>query len=96
MWKEMTPEIANAILDKIDVGLPNGRRYSASPQAKERAAWRVVLEHLPALTEKQAREIVKTWVKKGVIETIANITTRHSGKNASELCQPGQTPHLIR
>ena len=42
---------ANAILDKLKAGPYEGGRYSAAPQAKERAAWPVVQELCPTLTE---------------------------------------------
>ena len=35
--------------------------------ADDRAAWKVVVEHAPAKTEGQAREVIKTWVKNGVL-----------------------------
>jgi hypothetical protein len=55
----------NAILDEIDAGF-DGRRYSVAPSAKDRAAWPVVRRHLDR-TEAQAREIIKTWFKTGVL-----------------------------
>jgi hypothetical protein len=66
-WTGLSYFKLNEILTAIDVGLPNGRRYSAHNQAKDCAAWRVVTEYAPEKTEKQAREIIKTWVKKGVL-----------------------------
>jgi hypothetical protein len=58
----------NRILDKIDAGLADGNRYSDTPSAKKRAAWKVVIEEMPEKTEAQAREIIKTWVKNGLLE----------------------------
>jgi len=45
---------------------------------KERAAWRVVVEHAPHKSETQAREIIKTWVRNGVLmsEAYDNPVTR--------------------
>jgi hypothetical protein len=54
------------IIDEIDAGLPDGRRYSNANSATERAAWKVVVKHLPR-TEKQARAIINTWVKNQVL-----------------------------
>ena len=51
-----------AIIDEIDAGTPNGRRYTNANNATDRAAWKVVVKHLDR-TEKQARSIVNTWVK---------------------------------
>ena len=55
------------ILDRIHKGLDNGRRYSDAPTAKTRAAWKVVVDVVPKVNEKQAREIVKMWVKTKVL-----------------------------
>jgi hypothetical protein len=52
----------NTIIDEIDAGLPNGRRYSDANNATERAAWQVVVKHIER-TEKQARAIINVWVK---------------------------------
>jgi hypothetical protein len=45
----------------------NGQRYSDAPNAKERAAWYVVKKHCPTKTEGQCREMIRTWVKNGVL-----------------------------
>jgi hypothetical protein len=37
------------------------------PKANERAAWKVVQHHCPDRTEAQCREIIRTWVKNGVL-----------------------------
>jgi hypothetical protein len=47
--------------------MPNGQRYSDAPAAKDRHAWTVVQRHCPSKSEAQCREIVKTWVKNGVL-----------------------------
>jgi hypothetical protein len=57
----------NLILDKIDKGLPDGTRYSHSGAAKSRAAWLVVIEFTSSKNEKQAREIINTWVRNEVL-----------------------------
>jgi hypothetical protein len=53
----------NAALDKLRDGMGDGRRYSTSPQAKERAAWRVLQEICPSQSEATCRRIIATWVK---------------------------------
>jgi hypothetical protein len=60
--------VANGILDDIDAGLGDGRRYSPAPHAKDRAAWPVALQHVPSLTEAQAKRVIKTWRDKGVLQ----------------------------
>jgi hypothetical protein len=62
-WDGISTHVANKILDDIDAGLDGGRRYSAAPSAKERAAWNVVIAHVPSLSEKQARKVIKKWVE---------------------------------
>jgi hypothetical protein len=67
VWADLSSPLLNDVLTEIDAGLPDGERYSDAAQARSRAAWRVVLKHAPDKTEKQAREIIKTWVKNGVL-----------------------------
>jgi hypothetical protein len=55
------------VLDDIEAGLPNGARYSAASAARERAAWRAVVKHAPDKPEKQAREVIATWVRTGCL-----------------------------
>jgi hypothetical protein len=66
-WADLSVELLNRILTTIDGGLPDGNRYSDAPNVMDRAAWKVVQEHAPNKTENQAREIIKTWVKNGVL-----------------------------
>jgi hypothetical protein len=54
-------------LRPIDKGLPGGHRYSDSAAAKQRAAWQVVVKHVPDKTKVQAREIIQVWLKNGVL-----------------------------
>jgi hypothetical protein len=62
-WADLDNGTLNAILDKIDAGSPDGERYSATPSAKDRAAWRVVKSVAPHKSQKQCREIIRQWVK---------------------------------
>jgi hypothetical protein len=66
-WDGVTGAQTNAALDEIDAGFPNGQRFSDAPKATSRAAWVVVQRHCPDRTEPQCREIVRTWVKSGVL-----------------------------
>jgi AAA domain-containing protein len=56
----------NAILTEIDEGLPDGKLYSDHGKATDRAAWRVITKHTDR-TEPQARQIVKEWIKTGLL-----------------------------
>jgi hypothetical protein len=76
MWANLTRPVVDAILDQIERGMPdegdmfgNGpvRRYSGAKQAKDRAAWRVVQEHVPGLTEPQAQLVIETWIRNGML-----------------------------
>jgi hypothetical protein len=66
-WRELSASLLNRVLDQIDAGLPDGERYSGAPQAKVRGAWRAVMEHAPWLSDKQARKVVATWLRSGVL-----------------------------
>jgi hypothetical protein len=67
LWEGLGHNLLNDILTAIDKGLPDGNRYSDHSAARDRAAWKVVLQHAPDKTEKQAREIVRTWIKTGLL-----------------------------
>lgn len=66
-WGDLSVDLLNQILTAIDAGLPDGNRYTDASRADERAAWKVIVEHAADKTEGQAREIIKTWVKNGVL-----------------------------
>lgn len=66
-WDGVSSAQANAALDDIETGMPNGQRYSDAGPATSRAAWRVVQHHCPDRNEAQCREIVRTWVKTGLL-----------------------------
>jgi hypothetical protein len=67
LWEGLSSATLNAVLTDIDAGMPDGQRYSSAPKAGKRAAWAVVKKHCPDRTEGQCREIVKSWVKNGVL-----------------------------
>jgi hypothetical protein len=67
LWSDLSVATLNQILDRINEGMPDGERYTDSSAAKDRAAWRIVVELAPGKSEGQAREIIKTWVKNGVL-----------------------------
>ena len=75
----------NWILDDIDAGLPDGNRYSITRRmtpTDAKAAWRVIRKHCPGKTEGPAREIVKTWIRSGLLveKDYANPATRKAVK----------------
>jgi hypothetical protein len=66
-WAGLQNTSLNAALTEINKGLGNGQRYSDANSAGDRAAWAVVHKHCPGKTEQQCREIVRTWIKTGVL-----------------------------
>ena len=66
-WAGITSLLLNQILDDIDTGLPDGNRYSDAPNVTDRAAWRVVVKHVPNKSEGAARQIIKAWIKSGLL-----------------------------
>jgi hypothetical protein len=78
-WADLPSAALNCALTEIEAGLPDGRRYSDAPRAKDTAAWRVLHKHCPNKSEQQCREIIKTWVNNGVLchEEYTNPTSRH-------------------
>jgi len=81
-WIDLDAEHINQLLDKIDAGLPDGTRYSAAPNAKDRAAWRVIVDEVPDKTEAQAREVITAWLKSKllVVDEYDNPKTRKPAK----------------
>ncbi len=81
-WDGLSSHLLNRILDEIDAGLPDGNRYSSASAAGDRGAWRAVTKHAPDKTEPEARRIINTWVKNGVLtsDDYENPTTRKTVK----------------
>jgi hypothetical protein len=67
LFVDLSVEVINRILDKIDAGLPDGERYSAAAAAKDRAAWKVVTDLAPHKEEGPAKRVIATWVKNGLL-----------------------------
>jgi hypothetical protein len=78
-WDVPTASL-NAALTEIEAGMSNGQRYSDANAARERAAWTVVQRHCPDRTEPQCREIIRTWIKSGLLyrESYDDPVTRDS------------------
>ena len=93
VWKDLSIELLNRILTEIDGGLPDGNRYTHASNAEERAAWKIVVKHAPNKTETQAREVIKMWMKNGVLvsEDYENPKTRKpvKGLRVDDSKRPG-------
>jgi hypothetical protein len=66
-WAGVDKAVIKLILDTIAAGLADGNFYSAKGSAKDRQAWEVVTRFVPSKSESQAREIIKTWLKTGLL-----------------------------
>jgi hypothetical protein len=66
-WEGLSNTVLNAILSDIDKGLPDGNRYTDQRNAGDRAAWALVAKHAPTKNETQAKEVIRTWVRNGVL-----------------------------
>lgn len=66
-FAKLTTIIIDTILNKIEAGPYERGRYSPAPNAKERAAWPVVQQFCPAITEDEARQVIDTWIENGVL-----------------------------
>jgi hypothetical protein len=69
VWAALPPSVVNAILDDIEAGPAEGRKYSPAQDAEERAAWRVVTRHCPTATETLAQSVIATWLKSKMLTT---------------------------
>jgi hypothetical protein len=67
VWKDVSNQQMDSILADIDKGLADGSRFTNKNSATTRAAWKVVVKHVPGKTEPQARDIIKTWIKNEVL-----------------------------
>jgi hypothetical protein len=78
----LDPVLVDDILDDIDKGMADGRRYSDHASATDRAAWRVAQAHCPSRQEGQCREMIRQWVKSKLllVDDAVNPKTRHKEK----------------
>ncbi|MBR0907609.1 AAA family ATPase [Bradyrhizobium liaoningense] len=67
LWANLPDARLNSMLTEIDRGLPDGTFYTAGPNASTRAAWQVVIRHAPAKSEQEARKIIQTWLRSGLL-----------------------------
>lgn len=62
--------VACTVLDQIDAGRDNGERYTASTKGGTKASGRwagSLLIDLAGLNEAQAKKVISTWIKNGVL-----------------------------
>jgi hypothetical protein len=66
-WEGLDAALLNQILTAIAAGPGGGNFYTAASVARDRAAWEVVQRHAPAKTEAQCREVIRTWIRTGLL-----------------------------
>jgi hypothetical protein len=67
LWADVSNDDTDHMLTTIDAGLSDGNLYSDASRATTRAAWKVVQNAKREKSEAQCREIIRTWVKNGVL-----------------------------
>jgi hypothetical protein len=92
-WDGIESETLNNILDGIDAGMPNKRRYSTHNRATGRAAWKLVQQHCPDKNEAQCKEIIKQWCDaKVLVETSYDDPVTRKGETGLRV-DPNKRPH---
>jgi hypothetical protein len=90
--KIVTIRVANEILDAIEAGSAEGRRYSAHPRTNsDRALWPIV-NGICGLTEGQTAELVADWVANSIVkyaEYHDQPTRNAKAQGLIVLCRPG-------
>lgn len=66
-WEGTSNHTLNQLLDAIERGAPSGDLYSGHNAAKERFVIPLVLSYFPDKTDEQAKKIITTWIKNGVL-----------------------------
>jgi hypothetical protein len=91
VFRQLNTAAIVQILDRIEAGPEPGRRFSPAPQAKDRSAWRIVQEHCPSLTDKQAKKVIATWLDTGVLvaKDYDDPKAEHSRKGLFVVKRPG-------
>jgi hypothetical protein len=63
--------IEKKILDRLDAGLPDGRRRYSADHTSDRAAWRLVQAFAPRLDDRQAQKLIDEFLKQKTIRVQA-------------------------
>jgi hypothetical protein len=73
VWKELSPQDCNAVLDIIQAGFGEGQKFTATRSGKsfETGRWAgcVLMQH-HGLNDTQAAKVIKTWVSNRVLEEV--------------------------
>jgi len=92
VWDLLTTEDVNEVLDKITEGPGGGVFYSHTKQSEERWVGRVLID-LKQVSEAQATEAIRAWLKSGLLvkENYHDPKTRKSrvGLRVADVHRPG-------
>ena len=66
VWEGMPWSVVISILDHLEEGLPDGEKYAQTSASGDRWAGKVIIDAAGS-TEKQAGDIVRAWVKSGLL-----------------------------
>ena len=67
LWADVSHAEINQILTIIDGGIAGGNFYTPHHEDSDRSAWRVVQRIVAGKSDTQARQIINSWVKSGVL-----------------------------
>lgn len=71
VFRDVTAQQINQVLDVIEAGLPNGKRYSPNRAGKNNGRWvgAVLVQHL-GVDEDQAGRMVSDWKRSGLLVVV--------------------------
>lgn len=67
-WSGLDIVLLNKILTAISAGLGDGNFFTSTNAETDRAAWKVVEEYATDKSGAQCREIIRVWVRTGLLE----------------------------
>jgi hypothetical protein len=68
LFKGLSDADLNAVLRRLGAGMSDGRRFSVSSAAKDRAAWRVVKDQFPSMEDERCKAIIAEWNRNDLLE----------------------------
>lgn len=94
-WAGLSCALLNKILDDLDAGLDDGERYSGASSAKPpRAAWAVVEAYAPEKSEGQCREIIKAWIRSGLLQVVKYQSAKRRTEREGLAVDPSKRPRM--
>jgi hypothetical protein len=93
-WEGTDAVLINAILDDIAKGLSTGQLYSNHGAAKDRAAWKVVQRHCPTKAPAACKEMIKEWLRTGLLFIDTYDDPLHGGKRPGLYVEDSKRPKI--